>query len=124
VTSRSFRPDMVETREQWVVTRASAYGRQRAGFQRHLVLRCFAKHRMNPFRGVEAYQDQCGTSGACFHLHRGDRNIDLQPRDCQAACAPKPVELTRGMSPEVVFEYLETVIRVEWWHVAGGADGA
>jgi hypothetical protein len=79
---------------------------------------------MNPCRGAATYQDQCGTAGACSNLRRGDRNIDLQPRDCQAAGKPKPVELTMGVSPEVVFEYLETVIWVEWRRVARGADGA
>ena len=90
MTSGSFRLDMVETREQWVVTRTSA----------------------------------CGTARACSRLRRGDRDIDLQPRDCQAACKPKPVELTMGVSPEIVIVYLETVIWVEWRRVAGGADGA
>ena len=76
MTSRSFRLDMVETREQWVVIRTSACRRQHAGFPRHPVLRCL---------------------GACSHLR---------------------------VSPEVVFEYLKTVIWVEWRRVARGAHGA
>ena len=124
MTSRSFRLDMVETREQWVVTRTSACRRQHAGFPRHPVLKCSAEHLMNPWRGRCDVSGPMRDCGSLFHLRRGDRNIDLQPRDCRVACKPKPVELTMGVSPEVVFEYLETVIWVEWPHVDGGADGA
>jgi hypothetical protein len=62
MSSRSFRLDLGETREQWVVTR-TPHRRQQAGFRRHPVPRFFAEHRRNPGRGVEACPNQCGTLG-------------------------------------------------------------
>ena len=125
MSSRSFRLDLGETREQWVVTRTPPHRRQQAGFRRHPVRRFFAEHRRNPGRGVEACPNQCGTVGEPVPISiAGDRNIDPQPLDCQTACEPKPLEVTMGRSPKVVLEYLEDAIWTEWRRAMGDADGA
>lgn len=60
MTSRSFRLDVVEIREQWMVTRTSACRRQQPGFPRYPVLRCFAEHLMNPFRALRRVRTNAG----------------------------------------------------------------